>query len=225
VSDPTPTCPDPFVIFFERFSTSTTPLFNETSIVGGTAVYQGGPISQAIRNQASGTLNHTYDGFFIQDKWRATSRLTINAGVRWEFETWPSNVLNTQYKNVDPRIGVAYNLGTSKNVVFRAGFGLFHGIIPSPLLMCQIPSCGGQSQYPGRSFEDNLNAKTGLFTYASSPAFTYAALNALLTQGTYPNGTPYLSSICPDGTIASCGFLQDATIVRFEQNHQNPYGI
>ncbi|MFZ0735495.1 MAG: carboxypeptidase regulatory-like domain-containing protein [Candidatus Acidiferrales bacterium] len=216
-------CPDPFVIFFERFSTTTTPEFNETSIQGGTAVYQGGAISQAIRNQASGTLDHTYDGFYAMDKWRATKRLTLNIGVRWEFETWPSGVLNTRYKDFDPRVGVAYNLGTSKNVVVRAGFGLFHGILPSPLLMCQEPSCGGLSQYPGRPNEDTLNAKTGLFSFASSPAINYLGLNALLTAGTYPNGTP--ESFCPDGTLASCGFLQDATIVRFDQNSKTPYGL
>ena len=93
-------CPDPFVIFFERFSTTTTPLFNETSLAGGPAIYQGGPISQAIRNQAADTLDHTYDGFYVQDKWRALQNLTLNAGVRWEFETWPSGVLNTQLERM-----------------------------------------------------------------------------------------------------------------------------
>jgi hypothetical protein len=218
-----PACPDPFVIFFERFSTTTNPPFTETSLAGGIATYQGGPISQAIRNQAAATLDHTYDGLYFQDKWRATSRLTLNAGVRWEFETWPSNVLNSQLKNFDPRIGLAYNVGTSRNVIFRAGFGLFHGIIPSPLLMCQAPSCGGLAKYPNRSFEDGLNANTGLFSFASSPFINNLGLNALLKQGTYPNGTP--EPFCPDKTLASCGFLQDATIVRFNQDHQNPYGI
>jgi hypothetical protein len=216
-------CPDPFVVFFERFSTTTNPPFTEGSLLGGTAVYHGGPISQAVRQQASSTLDHTYDGFYIEDKWRASQKLTLNEGLRWEFETWPSGVLNTQWKNVDPRLGFAYDLGTSHRVVFRAGFGLFHGIIPSPLLMCQEPSCGGLSKYPGRSFEDSLNAKTGLFSFASSPFINFLALDSLLTKGTYPNGTP--EPFCPDGTLASCGFLQDATIVRFEQDHQNPYGI
>jgi hypothetical protein len=218
-----PACPDPFVVFFERFSTTTNPPFTEGSLPGGTAVYHGGPISQAVRQQASATLDHTYDGLYIQDKWRASRKLTLNGGVRWEFETWPSGVLNTQWNNVDPRVGLAYDLGTSHTVVFRAGFGLFHGIIPSPLLMCQEPSCGGLSKYPGRAFEDSLNAKTGLFSFASSPFINFLALNSLLTNGTYPNGTP--EGFCPGGTLAGCGFLQDATVVRFEQDHQNPYGI
>jgi Carboxypeptidase regulatory-like domain/TonB dependent receptor len=217
-------CPDPFVIFFERFDKTTTPLFNEGALAGGQAIYQGGAIPTAIRNQAAATLDHTYDGFYVQDKWRATNQLTLNAGVRWEFETWPSGVLNTQWKNFDPRLGLAYGFGTSRNVVFRAGVGLFHGIIPSPLLMCQAPSCGGLSTYPGRSFENGLNANTGLFSFASSPFITNFALGALLGPGaTYPNGTP--APFCPDGTLATCGFLQPATIVRFDQNSQNPYGI
>jgi hypothetical protein len=222
-------CPDPFVIFFERFSTTTNPLFTEGSLAGGPAIYQGGAISTAIRDQASATLDHTYDGFYIQDKWHASSKLTLNAGIRWEFETWPSGVLNTQWKNFDPRVGLAYGFGTAHNIVFRAGFGLFHGIIPSPLLMCQAPSCGGLNTYPGRSFENKLNANTGLFSFASSPFITNFALDALLGNGplpgqaTYPNGTP--AGFCPSGFLDSCGFLQPATIVRFDQNSQNPYGI
>jgi hypothetical protein len=226
-------CPDPFVIFFERFDKTTNPIFNEGFLAGGPAIYQGGAISQGIRNQAAATLDHTYTGFYLQDKWRATPKLTLNAGVRWEFETWPSGVLNTQWKNLDPRFGLAYSLGTTHNVVFRAGAGLFHGIIPSPLLMCQAPSCGGQTTYPGRPFEDRLNANTGLFTYASAPFITAAALDALFGNGVltgqaaYPNGAPSPFGPCSpsDPNLDACGFLQNATIVRFDQNSQNPYGI
>lgn len=242
----TVSCPDPFVIFFERFSKTTTPLFNETSLAGGPAIYQGGAIPAAIRNQAAGTLDHTYDGFYIQDKWRASKNLTLNGGVRWEFETWPSGVLNTQWKNFDPRAGLAYSFGTGQQIVFRAGAGLFRGIIPSPLLMCQEPSCGGVTKYPGsnlpgvtpiaRNFEDSLNANTGLFSFASAPFITNLALDGLLGtypgqtgNALYPNGVPAVlggtSLGCPDGTLATCGFLQPATIVRFDQNHQNPYGV
>ncbi|HKT46284.1 MAG TPA: carboxypeptidase regulatory-like domain-containing protein, partial [Candidatus Acidoferrales bacterium] len=137
-------CQQPNVIFFERFQA---PGFNEPSI--DPAVFQGGRISQNIRNSALGQLAHTYDGLFLQDKWRITNRLTVNGGIRWEWETWPSGVLNTQWKNFDPRLGVAYNLGGKYHVVLRSGFGLFHGIVPAPLLACQEPSCGGViGKYP-----------------------------------------------------------------------------
>jgi hypothetical protein len=62
-----------------------------------------------------------------------------------------------------------------------------------------------------------------LFSFASSPFITNFALSSLLTNATYPNGTP--APFCPDGTLATCGFLQDATIVRFDQNSANPYGV
>jgi hypothetical protein len=212
-------CQHPNVIFFERFQA---PNFNEPSL--DTAVYKGGRIASAIRNQAEGTLDHSYDGLFIQDKWRATNRLTLNGGIRWEWEKWPSGVLNTQWKNFDPRIGVAYNVGTKHNVVIRAGFGLFHGIIPAPLLACQEPSCGGViGKYPGRPFENNLNAKTELFAFASGPGITATALSQLITNGTYPDAVP--AGFCPGNVLSGCGFFGPSVVVRFDQNSKNPYGV
>jgi hypothetical protein len=217
-------CQHPNVLFFERFDAASN--FSEKSI--DTAVYQGTTFTRAIRNQATGKLNHTYDGLYVQDKWRATNRLTLNGGIRWEWETWPSKVLNTQWKNFDPRLGMAYNLGTKRNVVVRGGFGLFHGIIPAPLLACQIPSCGGtQGKFPGRDFENAVNANTRLFAFASSPAITALGLEGLAKDGAYPDNTtdPFTNPFPACSPIANCGLLADAVVVRFDQNHKNPYGI
>ena len=224
-------CQHPNVVFFERFQA---PNYDEPTLANFASIYAGGRISSAIRNAAEGSMNHTYDGFYIEDKWRVTGNLTLNGGIRWEWETWPSNALNTQWKNFDPRLGVAYKVGTRKNVVLRGGFGLFHGIIPAPLLACQIPSCGGtpnisqlnNGKYPGRPFEDSLNAKTELFAFASGTGITAFALNQLLTNGTYPDAVPF-PNVCFPGetTLAQCGFFGPSVIVRFVQNHQNPYGI
>jgi hypothetical protein len=199
-----PRCQHPGAIFFERFNAASN--FTEPTI--NPSAFQGTSIPAAIRNQAQGTLDHSYDGLYVQDKWRATSRLTLNGGIRWEWETWPSNVLNTQWKNFDPRLGLAYSLGTKHNIVVRSGFGLFHGIIPAPLLACQRAVCGGtQGKYPGRPFEDSLDAATRAFAFGSDPFTMGPLLHNLATNGTYPP------------------IALDVVAVRFVQDHKNPYGI
>ncbi|HSA92316.1 MAG TPA: carboxypeptidase regulatory-like domain-containing protein [Terriglobales bacterium] len=236
----------PFVIFFQRNDANSGPSldprmnttlsgapvgFNEPTLLPSTAVFTGGAIPTEIRNLAKGKLNHTYWGFFIQDKIRATDKLTLNLGVRYEFETWPDEALDTDADNVDPRFGFAYSVGTSKNIVFRGGIGLFHGILPSNLLHCQRPSCGGViGQFPGReNKEDSLDAAVRLPTYAAGPLSGASALFNFLNSGTYPDAI--VTANCPEGfpagfgLLSGCGFFGDSVIVRFAQDHQAPYGI
>lgn len=220
----------PFVVFFQRNDPSSN--FTEPTLLpSGTAVFQAGGIPEEIRKLAKGTLDHTYNGFFIQDKWRAGDRLTLNFGVRYEWETWPSRALDDDLNNVDPRFGFAYFVGSKANLVIRGGVGIFHGIIPAPLLGCQIPSCGGViGEFPGREEkEDDLDANTRLFAFASDPFLTNLALTSLLTTGTYPDAVPLgfcpAGPLAPAGTLAGCGFFGDSVIVRFAQDHQAPYAI
>jgi outer membrane receptor protein involved in Fe transport len=68
-------------------------------------------------------LNHGYWGFFAQDQWRLTPKLTINYGVRWDFESGLGAVIKADYKGFAPRVGLAYS--PDGKTVIRAGFGLF----------------------------------------------------------------------------------------------------
>lgn len=208
----------PQVLFFERFQA---PNFTEPTF--DPAVLQGQRISKAVRNQAEGEIGHNYGGLYAQHAWHATSNFSLNYGLRYQFETFPSNILNNPTAQFDPRAGFSYRLGTKYNVVIRGGAGIFHGTIPMPLLACQEPSCGGTTgKFPGRPNENDLNATTRLFAFASGPAITSIALSDMLA-GTYPDAAPL--GFCPGGTVSGCGFFGDAVIARFAKDHKPPYGI
>jgi hypothetical protein len=70
------------------------------------------------------SLNHGYYGFFIQDQWKATPKLTLNYGLRYDFESGLSQQMDVSHKGFQPRIGLAYS--PDKKTVIRAGFGLFN---------------------------------------------------------------------------------------------------
>jgi carboxypeptidase family protein len=92
------------------------------------------------------------DGFFAQDDFRATQRLTLNLGLRYDVLTWPVEVDNRQanfdlvtgalivagsngasrqlipndYHDFGPRLGFAYQLTGDGKTVIRGGYGLFY---------------------------------------------------------------------------------------------------
>src|SRR5262249_17463911 len=72
----------------------------------------------------STTAAHQSYGFFAQDEWKATHKLTLTYGLRYDFESYPARfAFQDDLKNLQPRVGFA--LAYSNKGVVRGGFGLF----------------------------------------------------------------------------------------------------
>jgi carboxypeptidase family protein/TonB-dependent receptor-like protein len=72
--------------------------------------------------QASVDFPVTSFGGFVQDHWSVAPQVTIDLGVRYDFEQLPGG-FNQDAKNVSPRIGLAWS--PSSRWVLRTGYGIF----------------------------------------------------------------------------------------------------
>jgi len=77
-----------------------------------------------------------YLSFFVQDKWKMTSRMTATLGLRYDLEKIPvpernnplfasENDYPIDKNNIQPRAGVAYTIDQAGRSVARAGYGRY----------------------------------------------------------------------------------------------------
>lgn len=109
----------------------------------------GLPSQVALGNELTTNLRQHIHGLYVQDDWRATSKLTVNIGMRWDYATplWERDnlwsnfdpttnslvratngsiydraLVNPDYKDWGPRIGLAYSPDAKTSI--RAGYGI-----------------------------------------------------------------------------------------------------
>jgi hypothetical protein len=98
---------------------------------------------------------NTY-AFFVADSLRVNPQLTIDLGVRYDWQTMPKPQANafpqhpefiSQFSedknNVAPRVGVAYDLFGRGTAVLRGGIGKFFGYMPDILLSNPLTQISG----------------------------------------------------------------------------------
>ncbi len=118
------------------------------------------PIAAAIQSAAPvkpvpiPPIPDNYIAFYTQDDWRVTRNLTLNLGLRWDYDTdltgtdsahgpcpsltvepsqpcdWVANVIDLQHspdkKDFGPRIGFAYDPFGRGRTVIRGGYGIYY---------------------------------------------------------------------------------------------------
>ncbi|HEV2829002.1 MAG TPA: TonB-dependent receptor [Pyrinomonadaceae bacterium] len=107
--------------------------------------------------------------YFIQDDWRVNPRLTLNLGLRWEYERTPTPFLvgpvlqsgnrPDDKDNFGPRVGFAYDLNGDGKTSLRGGYGIYYGRIINSTILAGLINTGN----PAGQVQVSLNP-------ASSPA-------------------------------------------------------
>jgi len=91
--------------------------------------------------------------FFGQMDYQVDQSLTLNFGLRWEYEQLPkpqipnaalplSNKFPSDKNNFGPRVGFAYSFGKDFENVVRAGYGMFYGRITNSAISNAITNTG-----------------------------------------------------------------------------------
>jgi hypothetical protein len=121
-----------------------------TTATGGPLLFylQGSSPDGVVRDAAGeSNINNNEFSLFIQDKWQATPRLTVNYGLRWDAQFMPKTVdpkttayaaflndarfpsdgkIPNQWKQFQPRLGIAWDVAGDGKSVVRASAGLFY---------------------------------------------------------------------------------------------------
>jgi outer membrane receptor protein involved in Fe transport len=125
-----------------------------------TTFLQGLPSDGGQR--AGNTLRHTFEnshGFYLQDSFRWTPRLTLNFGVRWDyfgvvgeknnlfyrFDPASSNLVpagqlyDKDFNNFAPRVAFAYDVTGKGKTVVRGGWGMFYDAFAQDIFLGHFP--------------------------------------------------------------------------------------
>jgi hypothetical protein len=165
---------------------------------------------------------------FAQDAWQVNRKLTVNYGVRWDYEgpfhddkkdlsvfipskgglvfqgAGINNIYPASYKNFSPRIGFAYKPEAAGDLVVRAGFGVFFDTPNLNPFLDNRPNNGAPNGVEGNPAGPN-------------PVDTVPAAVQIITAGVpvFPAG----GAVCPTGN--GCG--ETFNIFSISQDFRNAY--
>lgn len=141
--------------------------------------------------------------FFLQDTWNATARVTVNAGVRYEYQKLPqpgeaevkgivlngnpaypqTTSFNQDKNNWGPRVGVTYDVLGDHSTMVRGGYGLYFGRTSNSVLFSALTN-------------NAVTFATYSFNATSAGAPTYPEV--LTAPPTGPGSRPNIQFLSPE---------------------------
>jgi outer membrane receptor protein involved in Fe transport len=140
-------------------------------------------------------FNEWQYAYYGQDTWRVSNAMTVNLGLRYDYQKLPEPGLtyqgvtfggNSAYpltqhfhqdkKDFGPRVGLAYDIGSKHDTVIRSSWGQFYGLTSTSAIVSALTvNAVSQASYT--------------FTPTSSGAPLYPAVFSAVptTSGTKPN--------------------------------------
>jgi hypothetical protein len=149
--------------------------------------------------------DRVFSGFYVNDSWKATPHLTVNVGMRYEYQTVPySERLQTINAISDvpglivfqkptaqtnawmPRVGLAYSPGNSGKTSIRAGFGRSFDVLVDNFGLLTLPPQDTTTVDVNGLNQSGFLANGGIPLSASTAALSQADARAG-TSGYVPN--------------------------------------
>ncbi len=132
----------------------------------------GIPTTSSVAAGAPVSINTPYYDLYVEDTWRATRKLTINAGLRYEFEFGPTEKHNEQIVGWDPTASLP--IASAANAAYASTLAnataAQQAVLPSSLVIQGGPLYAGVNGVSSRQFVNDYRILPRLaFSYAITP--------------------------------------------------------
>lgn len=154
---------------------------------------------RSAMGESSRTSFQSSNALYLQDSWRASSKLTLNFGLRWDYYgvigadnnaftilnkttgnlVHPKELYPKDWKNFAPRVSLAYDLTGKGRTVVRAGWGVFYDAFSQDFFVGQLPF---NTYNPGPAYNDiQFSFSTVSQIVSGQPVFTGYASTDVFT--------------------------------------------